>query len=491
MHVDDQRGQRWPSWIRVGPKVEKTVTQSTGRTSEPDLERPPSPVLTLLVECDRPAAGSELIVLDGVESVTIGRGDERSVSDAAPPAPGARSDGRRLRATVADRRVSTSHAVIERTANGFRVRDLGSANGTRVGGERVEQANLRHGDVVQLGHTLWGFEHKPLTAKVPVVVGDKTKICTLSPSYALRLAQLARIAMTPIPVLLLGESGTGKEVLARVTHELSRRPGNFVPVNCGAIPPNLVESHLFGHQKGSFSGAVRDEIGFVRAAEGGTLFLDEIGDLPPSSQAALLRVLQEGEVHPVGAARATKVDVRVIAATHRPLDRMQDEGTFRRDLFARLSGFIVQVPALRERREDMGQLIGELLARSASSARIRPEAAAQMLRYDWPLNVRELAQCLSTASALATDGIIKVEHLPPPIANRSRAPQPASAPHGVARAPAAEASAPLSTEDQAIRDDLVRRLEANEFNISAVAREMGKARQQIQRWVKRFNLRGS
>ncbi|NUP05790.1 MAG: sigma 54-interacting transcriptional regulator [Polyangiaceae bacterium] len=466
--------------------MDKTVTQPTGRTSEPEAEREPTQVLTLLVECDRPAGGSELIVLTGVEAVTIGRGEHRGLAETE------KRSGRTLALTVPDRRISSSHAVLERTAQGFRIRDLGSANGTRIGGERVEQANLHHGDIIQIGHTLFAFEDKQLPARVPVSVGQKTKISTLSPSYAQRLAQLSRIAMTPIPVLFLGESGTGKEVLARVTHELSGRPGAFVPVNCGAIPPNLVESHLFGHQKGSFSGAVRDEIGFVRAADGGTLFLDEIGDLPPASQAALLRVLQEGEVHPVGAARAVKVDVRIVAATHRPLDRMQDEGSFRRDLYARLSGFVVQLPSLRERMEDIGQLIGELLSRSNSTVRIRPEAATQMLRYDWPLNVRELAQCLSTASALATDGVIRGEHLPPALTALTGPPTlaPRSAPGSQEPAPPSK-TAPLSPEDQALRDDLVRRLEESGFNISAVARDMGKARQQVQRWVRRFGLKGS
>jgi transcriptional regulator with GAF, ATPase, and Fis domain len=295
--------------------------------------------------------------------------------------------------------------------------------------------------------------------------------------------------MTPIPVLLLGESGTGKEVLARVTHELSGRPGAFVAVNCGAIPPNLVESHLFGHQKGSFSGAVRDELGFVRSANGGTLFLDEIGDLPPASQAALLRVLQEGEVHPVGAARPVRVDVRVIAATHRSLDRMQDDGSFRRDLYARLSGFVVQVPPLRERKEDIGQLIGELLVRSETTVRIRPDAASLLVRYDWPLNVRELSQCLSTAAALATDGLIKLEHLPPQVARQEGPISLLSVVEGPASAGVRSRNTPLSPEDEALRADLVQRLEANGFNISAVAREMGKARQQVQRWVRRFNLR--
>ncbi len=443
-----------PVSINLGSSVDKTVTQRTGRTAEPDENLDNIPCLIVLLECDRPRGGSDLVALDGIQSVTIGRGDERAIR--------------------------------------IRVKDLGSANGTRLRGESVEQSLLHPGDILQIGHTLLAYDEKPLERRGVVRVGDKTKVSTISPAYAKGLAQLSRIAKTPIPVLLLGESGTGKEVLARVTHELSGRPGSFVAVNCGAIPPNLVESHLFGHQKGSFSGAVRDEVGFVRAADGGTLFLDEIGDLPSASQAALLRVLQEGEVHPVGAARAIRVDVRVVAATHRALDRMQDEGAFRRDLYARLSGFVMQVPPLRERREDLGQLVGELLERSDTPARLRPEAVARMIQYDWPLNVRELAQCLSTAAALAPEGVIKLEHLPPAIARiegeltlsnepEDRGPSP----------PSSGRLAALSPEDRALREELVRRLAETGFNLSAVARDMGKARQQIQRWVRRFGLKGS
>src|SRR5262249_24796529 len=154
-----------------------------------------------------------------------------------------------------------------------------------------------------------------------------------------QLAALARIASMPIPVLLLGESGTGKEVLARAVHTLSGRSGAFVAVNCGGLSASLIESQLFGHVKGSFTGAGRDEPGLVRAADRGTLFLDEIGDLPLAAQAALLRVLQEREVVPVGGARPVAVDLRVVAATHRPLEKMAAKGDFRADLLARLSGY--------------------------------------------------------------------------------------------------------------------------------------------------------
>ena len=223
-------------------------------------------------------------------------------------------------------------------------------------------------------------------------------------------------------------------------------------MNCGALPAALVESLLFGHVKGAFSGAARDEIGFVRSAEGGTLFLDEIGDLPPASQAALLRVLQEHEVIPVGATRATKVDVRVIAATHRPLETLSGGGggAFRSDLLARLRGYTHRLPPLCERAADLGVILADILVQVAGDRATRltltPEAARALLRYSWPLNIRELRQAMASAVALAVEDVIDLKHLPaelsaPPIPAAGESPDavarrcPARSPH---RAPARE-----------------------------------------------------
>jgi transcriptional regulator with PAS, ATPase and Fis domain len=249
-----------------------------------------------------------------------------------------------------------------------------------------------------------------------------------------------------------------------------------VPVNCGALPENLVESELFGYKKGAFSGAQNDHPGLVKAADGGTLFLDEIGDLPASSQAALLRVLQEREVMPVGGTRAVAVDLRVVAATHRDLDEMVAEGQFRHDLFARLAGFRVTVPTLNERRSDLGLLIG------AIHARLFPEdhpgfdidAARLLLRYPWPLNVRELEQALATAQVLAGAELIRAEHLPDSV----RTGRPPGAPRPVV----------LNENDQKVRDQVVAALREHQGNVSAVARALDKDRKQIQRWIKRFGL---
>jgi transcriptional regulator with GAF, ATPase, and Fis domain len=282
--------------------------------------------------------------------------------------------------------------------------------------------------------------------------------------------------------MLLGETGTGKEITARAVHALSKRPGAFVAINCGAIPAALVEGQLFGHVKGAFSGAVRDEPGLVRAAQFGTLFLDEIGDLPAASQAALLRVLQEGEVLPVGATRAMPVDIRVVCATHRPLDDLMSRGDFRRDLYGRLAGFSHTIPPLRDRRVDLGLIVAALLrsgkVRQGDELSFRPDAARAMVRYDWPLNVRELAQCLATAGVLAEQGVIRLEDLPQPIAELAAAP-PSSSMSVAERVP---------DRDEAVRRELLARLAETGGNMSEVARAMGKARQQVQRWVRRFGI---
>jgi transcriptional regulator with PAS, ATPase and Fis domain len=301
---------------------------------------------------------------------------------------------------------------------------------------------------------------------------------TLLPELEESHAALVRVARkSTVPILLLGATGSGKEVLAREVHAQSQRTGPFIAVNCGALPAALVESLLFGHVKGAFSGAARDELGFVRSAEGGTLFLDEIGDLPAASQAALLRVLQEHEVIPVGATRALPVDLRVVAATHRPLDAIADGSTFRSDLLARLRGYTHRLPALRDRREDLGIILADILASVAGERAARltltPEAARALLAYAWPLNIRELQQAMASAVALAIEDVIDAKHLPPELF----APQ-----------SSAVAEAPASSKDDALRDQLVALLHAHKGNVTAVARAMGKAPAQIHRWMRRFAI---
>jgi DNA-binding NtrC family response regulator len=281
--------------------------------------------------------------------------------------------------------------------------------------------------------------------------------------------------------ILRGETGTGKEVLARAVHELSGRPGALIAVNCGALPPTLLESELFGYRKGAFSSAVEDRPGLVRAADRGTLFLDEIGDLPLSSQAALLRVLQEREVMPLGGTRAVKVDLRVVCATHRDLEDQVARAQFRADLYARLSGHTFAIPALRERREDLGLLTAALLRRIApdQDVRLEPEAVRAICRHSWPLNVRELEKCLASAVVLARGAAIGLEHLPAAIgAGVAITGEPGDG--------AAIDAAKLRRLDR--REQLAAALQAHRGNISAVARALGKARSQVQRWLHDFGL---
>jgi DNA-binding NtrC family response regulator len=227
------------------------------------------------------------------------------------------------------------------------------------------------------------------------------------------------VAATGSTVLISGESGTGKEVLARYIHELSdRSEGSFLSINCGALPESLLESELFGHVKGSFTGAVRDRDGLLVAAAGGTFFLDEIGEMSASTQVKLLRAIQEREVIPVGATKTVPVDVRIIAATNRDLEEEISRGAFRSDLYYRLNVIQMHLPPLRERVEDVPLLARYFLERLGAGAEpgqaptLADETLATLERYDWPGNVRELENALERAAVLSTGSVIKPEALP-------------------------------------------------------------------------------
>jgi DNA-binding NtrC family response regulator len=418
--------------------------------------------------------------LDGVDEVTIGRGDVRSAERVSAKA--------RVALHVPDRKVSVLHARLTRVGHRWMVEDLGSTNGTSVNGQKVTDHVLADGDLVQVGQTVVRVRYAlPTPQGAPALTyGDDPSIgtlgvATLLPALASELASLGRVATAKVPVLLLGDTGTGKEVVARAIHASSARPGSFIAVNCAALPNALVEAQLFGHTKGAFSGAARDEVGFVRAADKGTLFLDEIGDLPAAGQGALLRVLQDGEVVPVGAVRPVAVDMRVISATHQPIEDMVKRGTFRQDLFARLQGFTYRLWPLAQRREDIGLLVAHHLARltepAVTHSRISADAARALIAYAWPLNVRELVQALARALPLARDGAIEVEHLPRAVAEASASP---------AQRP--EALEPLSAEDTALREDLVTRLRESRGNVARVARDMNKKPMQVYRWMRALGV---
>ena len=238
-----------------------------------------------------------------------------------------------------------------------------------------------------------------------------------SPILLAALDRLDRLAPGRLPVLVLGESGTGKELAARRLHRRSARSARpFVAVNCAALSETLLLSDLFGHVRGAFTGADRDRKGVFETAHSGTVFLDEIGDLPLSAQGLLLRVLQEGEIRRLGESETRRVDVRVLAATHRDLAAMVEDGAFRRDLYFRLRVGCVEMPPLRDRGDDLLRIAGRILDRLRPPARLSREAPARLLAHRWPGNIRELENVLSVAAALAAGGPIAPEHLEIPAA---------------------------------------------------------------------------
>ncbi len=250
----------------------------------------------------------------------------------------------------------------------------------------------------------------PMTGKIPMrfgIVGD-------SPKMRAMFDLLAKVAATDVSALILGETGTGKELVAKALHQNGKRKSKpFLAENCAAVPPNLLESELFGHTKGSFTGAHVDRPGHFVAANGGTVFLDEIGDMPLTMQSKLLRVLQEGEVRPVGSNKVQKVDVRIVAATNKDLAAMCKQGTFREDLFFRLNVITIQLPPLRERKGDVPLIVHFFLDRLVDEVGheigITEEAVAALEAWKWPGNVRELENVIRRAAVFAQGAIVPAD----------------------------------------------------------------------------------
>jgi DNA-binding NtrC family response regulator len=322
-----------------------------------------------------------------------------------------------------------------------------------------------------------------------------TLLVGTSPSMRKLRAALDRLASQDVSILIRGESGTGKELVARALHERgARRKRRFVALNCGAIPDSLIDSELFGHAKGAFTGATTDRAGVFVEADGGTLFLDEIGDMPTAVQARLLRVLQEGEVRPVGGSGVRTVDVRVIAATHVDLTAAVEQGRFRQDLFYRLNVVVLGVPPLRERLEDLPILAAHFLRKHGGPTpmSLSPDALDVMTSYAWPGNVRELENAVMHALALHQGDAIMPESLPHAIASRSNGKITASIP--VTSAEGGDDTLPPLTEAKrrasAVfeKNYLTLAMERAKGSISEAARLAGLDRTNFRRLLQRHGI---
>ncbi len=343
------------------------------RTTAHVQNRTPSPPLSLVW------GGGAMALREG--SVTIGANPANQIA-------------------LQDRFVSGFHCRLHLDGGRWRVIDLSSRNGTFVDGTRVAEAELDAGARVKVG-----TQELRLERDAPKLELALPGLLARDPALRPVLDLLRRAAPSHLPVMILGESGSGKEVAAKAVHELSSRAsGPFVPLNCGAISRDLAEAELFGHEKGSFTGAITSAPGAFGAADGGTLFLDEIGDLPLPLQVKLLRALEAMEIKPVGAARPRRIDVRVICATHQDLRARVKDGSFREDLFYRLRGVTVELPPLRARPQDILPLAEHFLPPRCTFA---ADARAALLAHAWPGNVRELKHVVQLAALLSETPIIR------------------------------------------------------------------------------------
>ena len=378
--------------------------------------------------------------------------------------------------------------------------DLGSHNGSRIAGADVggRQTALADGEILQLGDVLVVYERGLGLSEDTVQAGANVSedgVPGQSPSVLVLRSGLGKAATDPSPVLLLGETGTGKEWIAREVHRLSGRGGPLVAINCSALSPQIIDSQLFGHVKGAFTGATADQPGVFRAADGGTLFLDEIGDLPLELQPKLLRALEEREVQPVGSTKTVKIDVRVVAATNQNLAERVESGAFRRDLYARLALWELAVPPLRERRGDLLAWVDRLYTSwqakrpqlAHTPLELSPEAAEAVLLYDWPNNLREIDRLVHELGATELSGPVSLEQLP--------AWMMAAQPSGAAPTPVPTPTRPPSDGGAApskppvpSREEFVAVFEQLDGNVRGMAKHFGRDRRQIYRWIEAHGL---
>jgi two-component system, NtrC family, response regulator GlrR len=380
-----------------------------------------------------------------------------------------------------DTAVSRYHLELDARPDGVRVRDLESTNGTFLSGTRVQEVIVEDQAIITVGKTT---QLKISMAEedlgLPEALPSFGPVKGASPAMRQLFGILERVAPTDSTVMLLGETGTGKEVLSQAIHAGSKRKGKpFVVVDCGAVAPTLIESELFGHVKGSFTGAVSDRNGAFLEADGGTIFLDELGELPLDLQPKLLRVLEAGTVRRVGEDRHRHVDVRVIAATHRDLEAEIDAGRFRRDLYYRLAVVMVQVPPLRDRLDDIPLLTQHFVQQMGRGDFEIPRGLmARFAAYHWPGNVRELRNLVERALAGA-----EVDPLP----HESTSARSLQSNEGITDLPFKEAKERLV--ESFTKEYLVSLLAKCNGNISQMAREAGIARNYVHRLVVKYGLK--
>ena len=423
-----------------------------------------TPVWNLsIVHHGNPAFLGKRVAVQTEASVDLGR-DENCLGEGA----------------LSEPRISRAHARVWVTGDGaIKVEDKGSRNGTFLNGEKVEQADMSAGDVLRLGNVLI------LIHRCPAVYSIPAHPSLIGVSYAMSevVADIGRVARHNTTVLIHGETGTGKELVSRAIHDDSERTGAFKAINCGGMTDTLLQSELFGHVRGAFSGAERDREGLIEAANDGTLFLDEIGDASPALQVSLLRFLQEGEVRRIGGNQSRKVNTRIIAASHRRLDKMVEEGTFREDLYARLSRWEIHLPPLRDRLEDVPHLVQFFLKEQQGEAPQQHHSLSLLLtRYDWPRNVRELEMAVERA-VIESNGESPIP-VTPAVA---RLLKPRDEAKGETPS-TATSSGRGDTKKMRNRASLEGLLRKHGGNVRLVSQELGVARNTLYRWFSSFDL---
>jgi DNA-binding NtrC family response regulator len=401
---------------------------------------------------------------------------------------------------IKDPAVSRNHLEVHKRNGEYVIVDNNSTNGTFVGALRVKEATIRHRGEIQIGDSSLLFE--PIDTEIAVEPSGAER-CDDLVGRAVSMREIytviERVAPTELTILVTGETGTGKELVARALHKKSRRKnGPFVTLDCSALPPTLIESALFGHEKGAFTGADQAYAGVFERADGGTLFLDELGELPVELQPKLLRALERGEIQRLRGDKTIRVDVRVIGATNRDLHQMVQDGLFRGDLYYRLAVIRIELPALRQRREDLPLIVDEFFRRygeelketGARADRVGSGALAALESYGFPGNIRELMNILRRAAVFASGEEITVGDLPAEISGTKQAPARRSPSNAVllpdASVPFKDAKAKVldAFERQYLQDLLVR----HKQNISKAAREAGIDRRHLYRLLDKYEI---